>query len=195
MKTGKQLCKDYGLQSYQVEALCGFFWVRVEGHGPSRYEVGEAWPTPEEVRAKIKEKFSTTVEDLISNATGELSGLRDELDEWLGNLPEQFQNGDKGSELQEAIDNLESICGNLEIDICIKYLSLPETFIPWKCQSRSERAALAQSQLVLAQDILQGELDDLEEGSDAAQELQEWLSTLEDASIAIDDITWPRMMG
>jgi len=66
--------------------------------------------TPPESRA---DRFSAAMSD-ISDARSLLEELRDELQEWFDNLPENFQNGDKGNELQEAIDNLESIIGDAE---------------------------------------------------------------------------------
>lgn len=50
---------------------------------------------------------------MIEDAKSEVESLRDELQEWYDNLPEQFQNGSKGEEIQEAIDALEQ----LETDI------------------------------------------------------------------------------
>jgi len=40
--------------------------------------------------------------------------LKDELQGWFDNLPEQFQSGDKGSELEEAIQQLEELKDGLE---------------------------------------------------------------------------------
>lgn len=40
--------------------------------------------------------------------------LQGELEDWLGNLPENLQQSSKADELQEAIDNLEEIKSNLE---------------------------------------------------------------------------------
>lgn len=44
----------------------------------------------------------------------DLEELRDELQEWYDNLPENFQDGDKGQEIQEAIDALNDAIDNLE---------------------------------------------------------------------------------
>jgi DNA repair exonuclease SbcCD ATPase subunit len=50
----------------------------------------------------------------IMEAKEEVEMLRDELQEWLDNLPENLQEGTKADELQEAIDNLEECLGSLE---------------------------------------------------------------------------------
>ncbi|MGE0294727.1 MAG: hypothetical protein AB7P97_20440 [Hyphomonadaceae bacterium] len=52
-----------------------------------------------------------TVADAIENGVGELTQLRDELQEWYDNLPENFQSGDKGDQLQEAIGELDDADG------------------------------------------------------------------------------------
>lgn len=51
---------------------------------------------------------NVTVADAVSAAFSQIEELKDELQSWYDNLPENFQNGDKGSQLQEAIDALES---------------------------------------------------------------------------------------
>jgi len=51
---------------------------------------------------------NVTVADAVSTAFCQIEELKDEIQSWYDNLPENFQNGDKGSQLQEAIDALES---------------------------------------------------------------------------------------
>ena len=53
-------------------------------------------------------------ESMVSDAQGVVEELKDELQEWYDNLPDNFKDGDKGSQLQEAIDALESLHSNLE---------------------------------------------------------------------------------
>lgn len=52
--------------------------------------------------------------DLINDAKSEMELLRDELQEWYDNLPEQFQGGSKGDQLQTAIDALTEIISDLD---------------------------------------------------------------------------------
>lgn len=69
--------------------------------------------------AKSKSR-ATRFEDaqtLVSQAKDEFETLRDELQEWYDNLPENFQQGSKGEALQEAIQELENAiegCGTAE---------------------------------------------------------------------------------
>lgn len=46
---------------------------------------------------------------LVGDAATQVEELKDELQSWYDNLPENFQQGDKGEALQTAIDQLESI--------------------------------------------------------------------------------------
>lgn len=54
----------------------------------------------------------------VGEAKAEFESLRDELQEWYDNLPENFQNGEKGEQLtaatealEEAIDALDNVEG------------------------------------------------------------------------------------
>ena len=51
----------------------------------------------------------------VESAKDTATELKDELQNWYDNLHENFQNGDKGNEIQEAIDALESLESDLEI--------------------------------------------------------------------------------
>jgi uncharacterized protein (DUF1697 family) len=52
--------------------------------------------------------------DLVEDAKSEVESLRDELQEWFDNLPESFQQGQKGEDLEEAISGLSDLYDNLE---------------------------------------------------------------------------------
>lgn len=51
---------------------------------------------------------------LVSDATGEVEALKDELQSWYDNLPENLQSGSKGDELSDAISQLEDLHSTLE---------------------------------------------------------------------------------
>lgn len=51
---------------------------------------------------------------LASDAKAQVEELRDELQNWLDNLPENLQGGSKAEALEEAISNLEDVISNLE---------------------------------------------------------------------------------
>ena len=56
----------------------------------------------------------TEAQSLISDAKCEMEILRDELQEWHDNLPENLQQGSKADEIQEAIDGLETCVSGLD---------------------------------------------------------------------------------
>ncbi len=58
--------------------------------------------------------ITTTVADAIDTARSGFEELRDEYQDWYDNLPESFQNGSKGEELQSAIDQLEQAINEAE---------------------------------------------------------------------------------
>lgn len=51
---------------------------------------------------------------MVSDARSEGESLRDELQEWLDNLPENLQQGSKADEIQSAIDELETFISSLD---------------------------------------------------------------------------------
>lgn len=57
-------------------------------------------------RAKSKVKHDKVVSTL-SAAYSDMQSIRDELDDWYNNLPENFQSGDKGSAIEEAKSALD----------------------------------------------------------------------------------------
>jgi len=63
-----------------------------------------------ESRADRLNEVHQSVEDAMS----EVEMLHDELQEWYDNMPENFQNGDRGTTVQEAADAMESIKDKLE---------------------------------------------------------------------------------
>lgn len=52
---------------------------------------------------------SGDAEGAVSDAYSTMDGIKDELQSWYDNLPENFQSGDKGDQLQTAIDAIESV--------------------------------------------------------------------------------------
>lgn len=52
--------------------------------------------------------------DLIEDAIGGADELKDELQDWLSNMPESLQDSDKSGQIQEAIDNLEAFVDDCE---------------------------------------------------------------------------------
>jgi hypothetical protein len=66
------------------------------------------------VNPKTRLDRLNAAQSAAEGAKDEVESLKDELQEWYDNLPENFQEGDKGSELQEAIDAMEAIYDALD---------------------------------------------------------------------------------
>lgn len=56
----------------------------------------------------------TGAADTIEGGKSEVECLKEELEGWYDNLPENFQNGMKGDELQEAIDALDTLVESMD---------------------------------------------------------------------------------
>lgn len=52
--------------------------------------------------------------EMVGDAKVEVQELRDELQEWYDNLPDNFQSGEKGEQLIRAISELEELAGELD---------------------------------------------------------------------------------
>jgi len=51
---------------------------------------------------------------ILETAQGDVEGLRDELQEWLDNMPENLQLSAKAEQLEETIGDLEEVIGAIE---------------------------------------------------------------------------------
>lgn len=70
---------------------------------------------------KTRRKAIETLGLELEEIQGRLSAILEEEQESFDNLPEGFQNGEKGEKIQECVDvleeqvdNLENICGELQ---------------------------------------------------------------------------------
>lgn len=65
-------------------------------------------------RMKQLTKVLGTIRDAIEANTSELESIRDEEQDYYDNMPESFQNGEKGERTQNFVDNLETLLSFLE---------------------------------------------------------------------------------
>lgn len=79
-----------------------------KGKEKAKFELLKPLPTPEEYEKMKRQRFTVRLDDVVSSISG-LSDLADELRSWYDNLPESFQQGDKGSVLEESASTLENI--------------------------------------------------------------------------------------
>lgn len=130
-------------------------------------------------------KQTMTVEDLISSAQGEIESLKDELQSWYDNLPESFQNGSKGDQLTEAIDQLDSTnVDQLEVPEVLKSVGGEVGYI--KATSRSKRAQNSEAELRAAEQVASDWLDKPENAE--SEHRDEVKSFQNDAASAADEL-------
>ena len=140
---------------------------RENRQAPITYRVKEALPPPEMYRELRDQRFTTTLEDLVSAAQGEVESLGGELRDWHGNLPEGINSSDKASEIDEAASTLENINFPDVPDALgqIKVMHLPAL----EQDSRPKRSAEVVSMLDNAIDSLNSKADDLRQAIEGAK--------------------------
>jgi hypothetical protein len=149
-------------------------------------------PTPEEYVKLRDAKYTQTLQSLVSEAYGEAQGLRDELQEWYDNLPESFQNGDKGSDLQEAVDTLSNFCDE-EPEIPVAARDLKIVFLPGDVDSRSDRAGEAGSQMRMVANSLDKYIGNKKLEGDELTEIQEIVDLLNEHAEELEQVSFPGM--
>ncbi len=132
---------------------------RANRQAPITYRVKEALPRPEAYRELRNQRFTTSLEDLISGAQSEVESLAGELRNWHDNLPEGINSSDKAAEIDEAASTLENIAfPDLPDSLStIKVLHLPAL----DQDSRSKRSGEVVSMLDDAIAALNSKADDL----------------------------------
>lgn len=74
----------------------------------AKFIVLKPLPTKEDYHQLKRKRFTYRLDDMVNNISG-LTELGDEVRGWYDNLPESFQQGDKGSMLDECASTLENI--------------------------------------------------------------------------------------
>ena len=149
------------------------------------------------------------VEDLIEGAVSEFSSLRDEIEEWKGNMEgTALENTDKYSRLEEACEILEGIVDkgeSLEIDSLPEALretevSYSQSIVRSKRQHAS-RATRAENALNMLRAVV-SEVEDLlkkGEGEEISEEdigsIQSFKSDLEEVISDAESVEFPGMFG
>ena len=64
--------------------------------------------------SKSRAKRLSEIENVVTGTISDIEELKDELQNWLDNMSENLRNGNKASELEEAISMLEEIISNIE---------------------------------------------------------------------------------
>lgn len=144
---------------------------RAGRQAPITYRVKAPLPQPEVYRELRNQRFTTSLEDLLSAAQSEVETLAGELRDWHGNLPEGINNSDKAGEIDEAASTLENLSFPDVPDAltAIKVLHMPAL----EQDSRPKRNAEVVSMLEDAIGALNSRADELREAIEDASERDE----------------------
>jgi chromosome segregation ATPase len=116
-----------------------------------------------EIKAMGKRKEVQTstsgVDSAVSSACEGMNELKEELESWRDNLPENLQNGSKADELNEAIDAIDGVS---EIDVPDAAEGLECTYHETKQKSRSDRRNYYCGMLSAASDAVRDRISELE---------------------------------
>lgn len=153
-----------------------------------------------------------SVADAIENGLSDLTTLRDELQEWYDNMPENFQSADKGSQLEEAIGELDeaesvdhdALTGSTDDDgkpcepASLRFNFMRSTK---KRMSRADRCDEATSLLRSAHECVTEWLDGAVENDDGSKDrdddgtIADALSEVQDVIDRAEGVTFPGMFG
>lgn len=94
--------------------------IRCKLHHPKQSELtgskmSGAYAANEGIEAELNDPKATisSIATALKIAASDIESVRDEYQESYDNLPENFQNGDRGSEIQEKIDSLDAYAQSL----------------------------------------------------------------------------------
>lgn len=170
-----------------------------KGREHVKYKIKKALPTREEYAALRNEKFTVTVQDLISDGYGEAQTLAEEMQEAFDNMSESLQGGDVGQRREEAASTLSDL---QEPDVPENCSKLPAVFLPaTDTSSRAKRAAEAADHLNHAAVAIRDLFDNWEQGVgvdalvDGNQEALDLADQLENDAQTLGDVEFPGMYG
>lgn len=150
---------------------------------------------------KVKrEPVTMSVEDAVSSACTDLTDLGQELRDWYDNLPENLQNGDKGSTLDEGASALESISEPSIPDALVAEAEgLGAVTVP-HLRPRASRSArrdnavcLLETSKQLIEDFLAEKPDDY--AASSRDEMEQFVSEIEDVIGESENVEFPGMYG
>jgi hypothetical protein len=161
---------------------------------PARFVVTKPLPTKEEFERMCRAHYTTSVDGLVSDAFAEFESLADELQSWYDNLPEPFQQGEKGDELQSAINTLQNLVAP---DVPEEVANIPVVYMPEVGElSRATRCAEAAGMLNGAIEAVDHALSDIEEEEeDRKSEWESFMDDLRSVAEEAEGVEFPGAFG
>ncbi len=152
---------------------------------------------PTDVSACITEHFRVPVIRALDDAFSEIESLKEELQEWYDNLPESFQNGDKGDALQSAISELEGVddfrSGYKDAEIERLFKTMPGIVVwPSSGPSRSDRCCSAANAFQAVKKAIDNNIV-LADKPDDEKTLESFSSYLDDTVQTLQSVDFPGM--
>lgn len=105
--TSQFLKKQFGDHAAAVLAQSLTRLERKKGE-TQRYKIINPLPSKDEFIVLRNNRYTFALTALINDSWAELESLKDEIQSWYDNLPESFQNGEKGDALQDVINTFDN---------------------------------------------------------------------------------------
>lgn len=139
-----------------------------------------------------------TVCGIIEDAKSTCEELRDELQDWLDNLPENLQGGEKADSLQEAISQLEEAISALEeAEGCeeqsVLDLELDYTSLAYPRSTYMSRAKRLEVGTFALNALAEFNFEDAVLSADAHDAAESLLNSVTEANDAIGSVEFPAM--
>jgi hypothetical protein len=149
-------------------------------------------------KGKRRQPEHTKIEDAISTAFGIFTELSEEMRDWYDNMPESFQNADKGSTVDESASTLENLSEpsiDDEIRKVLETLS-DTTSLPLKRRaSRADRRDYAVGLLSNSKQTIEDFLGEQDDAYDHRDNLDTLVNDLDEAISEADNVEFPGMYG
>lgn len=161
---------------------------------PATYKIMKELPTSEAYAALCNTKFTTTVDALVEDAKSICEDLAGQMHDWFDSMPEQFQNSEKGDQINDAADQLEIDWPDLEeITEKIKTVHLPMIDANSRAKQASEAGSMLRDAAAAIEEYVDSEQEHNEEFDSGY--LDDLAQMLESISDEIEGIDWPQMFG
>lgn len=135
-----------------------------------RFKILKALPSDAELAIMRDKNYRVDGASVVDGAFNVFQELRDEIQDWWDNLPENFQNGDKGDSLQECISSLEQFADNSPDCSILETHNISVLSFPSNESSRSDRCSNAASDLRLICDEIDEKIEVLKKEQESKNE-------------------------
>jgi hypothetical protein len=161
---------------------------------PPTYRIAQPVPSLTQFALMKRTRYNVTVEDLLGEVSSGIEELGSELRSWHDNLPDGLNASSKADEIDEAATTLE----NISVPELSSSESVQVFFLPgFDLDSRPKRAAEIGQMISAITGALEDQKSTLEQenpGSEEIQEIETFVSELENAASELEGVSFPSMM-